>query len=97
MSDHRGVEELIAFAENNLNERFGVKKASVILDENQEGDPVSRVTLLMPNPDGETWDLDEMRALRQALRRAATELALPWVTLTLIAESEPEAADVFAQ
>lgn len=95
MSEQREVEELIAFAENSLNERFGIKKASVMLDDNQEGDPVSRVTLLMPNPDGETWDLDEMRELRRALGRAATELGLPWVTLTLIAESEPEAADVF--
>lgn len=74
-----------------------MKRASVFLDENPEGDAVSRVTLLMPNPDGDTWDLDHIRELRRVLGRASVDLGLPPVTLTLIAESEPEAADVFAQ
>jgi len=35
--------------------------------------------------------------MRQALGRRATELGLPPVTLTLVAESEREAIDAFAQ
>jgi len=55
------------------------------------------VALLLTEPDGETWEVDDISEMRQALGRRATELGLPRVTLTLVAESEREAIDAFAQ
>jgi hypothetical protein len=69
----------------------------VSLDENQEGYPVTRMVLLLGDPGGDTWEVEHIRELRQTLGRKATDLELPPVTLTLVAESEREAVDAFAQ
>jgi hypothetical protein len=45
------------------------------------------VLLLLTDPSGDTWDVDHIRALRQTLGRKATDLELPPVTLTLVAEN----------
>jgi len=52
---------------------------------------------MLRDPGGDTWDIDRVRDLRLALGRKAAELGLPPVSLTLVAESEPEAAEAFAQ
>jgi hypothetical protein len=68
-----------------------VHRATVRIDERQDGEPVTRVVLLLSDPSGDTWDVDTVRALRQALGRRATELELPAVSVTLVPESEAEA------
>jgi hypothetical protein len=72
-----------------------VERAAVSLDERQDGEPVTRVILLLNDPSGETWDVDRIRELRNALGRAATELGLPPVSMTLVPESEAEFVEPF--
>ncbi|MGH2762443.1 MAG: hypothetical protein ACRDLD_07670 [Thermoleophilaceae bacterium] len=97
VTDEERIAELANFAESYSDEALGIKKALVSLDENQEGEPVSRILLLLADPTGDTWEVDDIRELRQTLGRKATDLELPPVTLTLVAESEREAIDAFAQ
>ena len=97
VTDEERIAELAKFAESYSDEALGIKKALVSLDENQEGEPVSRILLLLADPTGDTWEVDDIRKLRQTLGRRATDLELPPVTLTLVAESEREAIDAFAQ
>ena len=49
-----------------------------------------------PNRTVTRGGVDAITEMRQALRRRATELSLPLVTLTLVAESERDAIDAFA-
>lgn len=97
MAEEDGIVELIEFAESYSDEAVAVKRALVSLDENQEGEPVTRILLLLEDPRGDTWGVDHIRDLRQSLGRKATALKLPPVTLTLVAESEREAVDAFAR
>lgn len=95
--DDAPVAELVEFATSYRDETFSVHKVSISLDEGQDGEPVTRVLLLLSDPAGDTWDVDRIRELRLALGRKATELGLPPVSLTLVAESEVEAEEAFAQ
>jgi len=97
MAEEDGIAELVEFAQSYSSPAVAIKRALVSLDENQEGDPVTRIVLLLTEPDGDTWGVDDITEMRQALRRRATELSLPPVTLTLVAESERDAIDAFAQ
>lgn len=97
MVDDAPVAELVEFATSYRDETFSVHKVSISLDEGQDGEPVTRVLLLLSDPAGDTWDVDRIRELRLALGRKATELGLPPVSLTLVAESEVEAEEAFAQ
>lgn len=97
MTEKDTAAELVEFAQSYSSPALAIKQALISLDENQEGDPVTRVALLLTEPDGETWEVDDISEMRQALGRRATELGLPRVTLTLVAESEREAIDAFAQ
>lgn len=63
----------------------------------QDGEPVIRMTLLLTDPPGDTWPLDEIRELRWAAGRKAAELGLPEVSISHIARSEPEAVDFFGR
>lgn len=96
MTDEEGIEELVKFAESYPDEALSIKKALVSLDENQEGEQVTRTLLLLADPSGDTWQVDHISELRRTLGRKATDLELPPVTLTLVAESEREAIDAFA-
>jgi hypothetical protein len=96
MADDGRTAELAEFAESYSDDGLEIRKALVSLDENQEGEPVTRLLLLLTDPGEDTWDVDRVRELRQTLGRKATELDLPPVTLTLVAESEREAVDAFA-
>jgi len=95
--EHPNALQLADFAKGYRDEAFNVRKAAVSFDERQDGELVSRVLLLLSDPAGDTWEVDRIRELRLALGRKATELKLPPVTLTLVAESEVEAAEAFAQ
>ena len=97
MSREDGTAELIEFAQSYSSPAIAIQQALVSLDTNQEGHLVTRVALLLTEPSGETWEVDDITEMRQALGRRATELGLPPVTLTLVAESEREAIDAFAR
>lgn len=80
--------ELKTFATSYRDREFVVHRAAVALDERQDGEPVTRVALLLDDPAGDTWDVDQVQELRTALGRKATELGLPPVSVTLVPESE---------
>jgi hypothetical protein len=83
--------QLEEFAVVWANGGIAVREATAALDERQDGEPVIRLTLLVTDPPGDTWDVDAVRQLRWALGRRAAELDLPAVSLTLVPESESEA------
>lgn len=91
------VAELAEFATGYSDSELTVLKAAVSMDERQDGELVARVLLLLSDPAGDTWDVDHVRELRLALGRKATELGLPPVSLTLVAQREAEATEAFAQ
>jgi hypothetical protein len=66
------------------------------MDETQDGDPVVRVLLLLTDPPADTWPVPVIRELRFGIKRKATELGLPPISLTLVAEREQEEQDTFA-
>lgn len=85
------------FASQYEQEGIAVLRAHVATDIRQDGEPVTRVLLLLSDPTGETWDLERVRDLRASLGRRAMELGLPPISMTLVAEGDPEAAEAFAQ
>lgn len=87
---------LAAYAREYTSAGLSVRNASVAHGESQDGTPLTRVLLLLTDPTGDTWDLDEIDRLRDDLARRAAELQLPSVTITLVAESEPEATEAFS-
>jgi hypothetical protein len=91
------IRELARFAEQFSDGELAVRRASAFLDERQDGEPVTRVHLLVTDPSGETWRIDSVRELRRMLQRRAGELRLPPVSITLVAESEAEASETFSQ
>jgi hypothetical protein len=90
VGDDSALAELAGFAMSYRDEAFDVRDAWISRDEGQDGEPVTRVLLVLSDPARDTWDVDRIRDLRLALGRKATELGLPPVTLTLVAESEAE-------
>jgi len=97
MPDDAAISGFIAFAKGYTSPDLTIHDATVALDERQDGEPVTRVQLLVSDPSGDTWDVERVRDLRLVLGRKATELDLPPVSLTLIAESEIEAAEIFGR
>jgi hypothetical protein len=83
--------QLLEFATSWDEGGIGVHRATAALDERQDGEPVTRLTLLVSDPAGATWDVAAVRELRHALGRRAAELGLPPVSLTLVPEAEAEA------
>jgi hypothetical protein len=97
MTESEALDELKGAAEHWADPSLTVKRAHVTLDESRDGEPITRVLLLVTDPEGDTWDVGHVRELRQALGQRATELRLPPVSLTLVAESERTEAGVFTQ
>jgi len=95
-AEDAAVAKFVEFAKGWSTTGLSVHEAKARLDENREGEPVMRVQLLLSDPDGSTWDFDRLQELRTALGRKATELGLPFVNLTLIAEREAS-AELFAR
>lgn len=96
MDEADAITELAHFAESYSDGDLLVRRAAVAPDERQDGELATRVLLLLTDPAGDTWDVERVSKLREALGRKATELRLPPVSLTLVAESEAEAKEVFA-
>jgi hypothetical protein len=86
-----GIGQLEEFATGWDAGGIGVRRASARLDERLDGEPVTRVMLLVSDPVGPTWDVAAVRDLRTALGRRATQLDLPPVSVTLVPEAEAEA------
>jgi hypothetical protein len=72
-----------------------VRDAEVSLDERQDGEPVTRVVLLLEDPAGDTWDVERVSELRREIGRKATELDLPVVSVTLVPVSEADLVEAF--
>jgi hypothetical protein len=72
-------------------------KATVALGERLDGDLITRVTLLVDDPQGDTWEVSVVRELRKTLGRRATDLGLPPVSLTLVPKREAHMVEVFAR
>jgi len=87
--------ELEHFATEYRDDELGVRRAVATPDSRQDGEAVTRLLLVLNDPEGETWDIGRVRDLRMALGRKATELGFPPVSLTLVPASEPEAAEAF--
>ena len=99
MVEETATTELQRFATGIEIAGLDVRKASIVLDERQDGEPVTRITLLVndPSPGEETWDFDAVRELKRELARRATDLDLPSVSITLVPDSEAELVDAFAR
>lgn len=67
-----------------------VLRAEGRLDERLDGEPVVRLTLVLADPAAghDTWDLDAVNELRNALNREALGREMPPVSMTLVAVSE---------
>lgn len=97
MTDAGATHELETFAIGYRDDEIEVRRAIAALDERRDGEPVTRVTLLVTDPTKETWDVGRVRELRYQLGCRAGELGLPAVSLTLVPESEAEVVEAFAQ
>jgi hypothetical protein len=95
MVDEAATAELERFATAYRDANLDVKRATAALDERRDGERVTRVALLLNEPADDTWDIDSVRELKQALGRKATELDLPPVSVTLVPESEAELVEAF--
>ena len=93
------IAELEAFATQAEAPGLKVQKAQVSLDESQDGEPVTRITLLVNDPGlgEETWNFDSVRELKRELARKATELDLPSTSVTLVPKSEAGLVEAFVQ
>jgi hypothetical protein len=91
------LEELENFAVRLSSDVLTIHRTAAAIDERQDGEAVTRMVLLLNEPDGETWDVDRVRELREALGRKATELELPPVSLTLVPESEADLIEAFTR
>ena len=89
--------ELEQFASGLKAGTVSIHRAVVALDERQDGEPVTRVVLLLDEPRGDTWDVEVIQEFRGSLARKATELDLPPLSLTLVPESEAEVVEAFTQ
>ena len=87
MADKAPIVELLDFAKR-YDAGLTVHRAVAAFDERLHGEMVTRISLLLDDPVTDTWDLGQVNDLRNALRRRATELGLPSVSLTLITQSE---------
>ena len=72
-----------------------VRDAQVSLDERQDGEPVTRVVLLLEDPSGDTWNVERVSELRREIGRRATDLGLPAVSVTLVPVSEADLVEAF--
>jgi len=89
------LKDLQEFASAYRSEGIAAHGAILRLDESQDGEPVVRILLLLDDPADETWDLDQVIALRRALGNHAGDVGLPPVSVTLVAKSGHAASEFF--
>lgn len=69
----------------------------VVWDEDSEGEPILRFTVVLEDPDEETWPLQSVLAFHRAVdeRASESELGTAWhVALEAATEEEPDPADL---
>ena len=69
----------------------------VTWDEDSEGEPILRFSVVLEDPDDETWPLDSVLAFHRAVDEHASEseLGTAWhVSLEAATEDEPDPADL---
>ncbi|HVO55905.1 MAG TPA: hypothetical protein VMT37_15960 [Solirubrobacterales bacterium] len=89
--------ELSDFAVGHESGEIHVHAASLALDERRDGEPVTRIMLLVNDPAGDTWELDSVLRLRRDLARRAVELGLPTVSVSLVPESDADSVEDFVR
>lgn len=97
MEFEQALEQFANFVVGLEVEGIKVHQVSLALDERQDGEPVTRVLLLVDDPAEQTWDLDSVTHLRLALARYATELGLPPVSVSLVPKSEADSVPIFVR
>lgn len=97
MDPAAALEEFADFAVGIEFSGLKVHAVSLALDERLDGEPATRVLLLVDDPREETWDLDAVVALRRALARRAVELGLPTVSVSLVPESDRDSVETFVR
>lgn len=97
MSHDDALDELKRYASTADGGLLGASDAVVMLDERRDGEPITRVVLLLDDPTGDTWDFERVRELRAAVARKATELDLPRVSVRLVPRSEAELVSAFSR
>lgn len=80
--------ELERFATTYRDGDVVVRKAHATFDSQLDGEPVTRLALLLDDPVGETWEFAALRAFERQVRVKAVELELPWVSMTYVPVSE---------
>jgi hypothetical protein len=88
------LEELAKFATQGEFQDLGIRQIRLRSEESQDGEPITRLLLLVDDPSGPTWELEAVSDLRDKLSRRATELGLPALSISLVPESDRDAADV---
>lgn len=90
MREQEATSELARFATGVEIEGLEVRRASIALDDRRDGEPVTRITLLVDDPwaGEDTWPLEAVVDLKRRLSRRAVELGLPAASVTLVPESE---------
>jgi hypothetical protein len=99
MANETPIAQLQRYATEITLDDLEVHKASILLDERQDGELVTRITLLVndPGPGKDTWNFDAVRDLKRQLARKATELDLPSTSVTLVPDSQAKLVESFAQ
>lgn len=95
MSTEDAASHLARFAVESDIADVVVRDAHVSLDERQDGEPVTRVVLLLEDPSGDTWNVERVSELRREIGRRATDLGLPAVSVTLVPVSEADLVEAF--
>lgn len=96
MVDQAALRDMSQFAADAKVAGLKIHQAQVVLDERLDGEPVTRIALLVDDPSANTWEVSTVRELRAILGRKATEFGLPRVSVTLIPKSEAETVEKFA-
>lgn len=90
------LKELKLYASTTHDGLLNVYDAAISLDERRDGEAITKVALLLDDPDADTWGFEMIQALRAAIARKGTELGLPRVSLTLVPRSEADLVPAFS-
>lgn len=91
------LRQLAIYAESLKFAGLDVHQVALALDERQDGEPVTRVLLLVNDPKGQTWDLNSVTELRRSLAVKATELGLPSTSTSLVPDSDASSFETFVR
>jgi len=96
MASNEHLAELERWATSRSAPDLKILRAKASVDESEDGSEITRIVLLLSDPDQDTWSVPTVRDLRLEFGKKATELDLPPVSLSLIPESEEEDLKIFS-